>query len=370
MATGIAANWPSVSFSSSFSAPSASFNSVANSANQFAVATAAEATGDGRPVYNALIAQSNAGLRTAYDALSGEVYGSVGAFLVHEANDHRDAMLRRASKDTGSGYWIEGQSQEASFDDNPGRGSAKAETSTSAVFAGGQMVFENMTVGASLGYATTDLDVAFRSSDMTIASIRGGVFASAQSGFVIGRIGAEYAKSDMEGSRAIVFPGVTEAAVSDYSSSQLQVFGEVAFDSDLGILDLEPFVGFAAIDTDIDGFQETGPLGLSVRESSRYITVASAGFRLTGPDDWMLKPRVDVTYRHAEGDRDGVVTSSFANGPRFDVLGANVDGDSAVVAAGLDYAIAPGIDMSVNYSGVWGEATRQDVFGARFGMRF
>ncbi|MDP3493771.1 MAG: autotransporter domain-containing protein [Hyphomonadaceae bacterium] len=347
------------------------FNALAQNTNQFAIGTAAEAAGDGAPVYNALVAQSDAGLRAGYDALSGEVHGSASTVLINEASNYRRQILERMSNLAGNQIWLEATAEESTIEKDTTKGYGEVDSNSAGMTGGGQLSFGALSIGASGAYIRSDIDVDARSSDVTAESTRGTVFATFDSGVIKAKLGAEMSESKLTTARAIVFPGVAQASFAEYDASESQVFGEIAFKSDIAGLAFEPFVGIAKMKLETDGFEEDGVLGLEVDGTEREVTFTTVGARLQGPADWQFRPMASAAWRHAEGDRAGDFNGAFTSGsPDFLVSGATVDSDSLLVDAGFSYAIGPAMELSVGYSGVIAPDTRQDYLNTRFSARF
>lgn len=347
------------------------FNSLAQNTNQFAIGTAAEAAGDGAPVYNALVAQSDSGLRAGYDALSGEVHGSASSVLINDASNYRRQLLERMSNPAGNQAWLEATAEQSTIDADTNKGYGEVESNSAGLTGGGLVTFGALSFGASAAYTRADIDVDARRSDVTAESTRGSVFAMFDGGVIKAKLGVEASEAKLNTARAIVFPGVAEASFAEYDANGSQVFGEIAFKSDLAGLAFEPFVGIAKLKLETDGFEEDGVLGLEVDGTEREMTFTTVGARLQGPADWQFRPMASVAWRHAEGDRAGDITGAFTSGsPDFLVAGATVDIDSLVVDAGFSYAIAPSMELSVGYSGVIAPDTRQDYLSTRFSARF
>ena len=74
------------------------FPSVALTRNQATTAAAVQALGLGNPVYNAVVGQTVAGARQAFDALSGEIHASAVSAAFEDTRFPREAILDRLSQ--------------------------------------------------------------------------------------------------------------------------------------------------------------------------------------------------------------------------------------------------------------------------------
>ena len=84
-------------------APASALPSVAQTRNQRAVATALDRGPVSNPLIIAVLNQTVAGARQAFDALSGEVFGSVHNAQSQEAQFARSAMLGRMRQSSYAG---------------------------------------------------------------------------------------------------------------------------------------------------------------------------------------------------------------------------------------------------------------------------
>ena len=66
--------------------------------NQAATAAAVQALGSGNPVFNAVVGQSVAGARQAFDALSGEIHASAVTAAFEDQRLPREAIFDRLSQ--------------------------------------------------------------------------------------------------------------------------------------------------------------------------------------------------------------------------------------------------------------------------------
>ena len=79
-------------------AQTTNFAAVALTPNQISTAAAIQALGLGNPIYNAVVGQSFAGARQAFDALSGEVHASAVTAAFEDSRLPREAVLDRLSQ--------------------------------------------------------------------------------------------------------------------------------------------------------------------------------------------------------------------------------------------------------------------------------
>ena len=313
------------------------FVGVAQTRNQRAVATAL----DRGPVTNSLIIavlnQTVAGARQAFDALSGEVFGSVHNAQGQEAQFARSAMLGRmrqgsyagipgdlgalgfggpalayAAGDTSSAdsvgaayatkvppgaqgpsrdltFWAQGLGGWGHVDSD---GNAASLRSRFGGFLSGvdARFGETWRAGFVAGYMRSDLNVDARASSAGIDSVQLGGYASGRVGAFNVRGGASYSLDSIDTSRAIVFPGFTDKASARFHGNVGQVFGEIGYGMAFGSVAVEPLAGLAYVHVRDGSFLESGGVaalsGASAQREHRLFLRRRARCDLRAAGQW------------------------------------------------------------------------------------
>jgi len=398
-------------------AQTTNFASVALTPNQIATAAAIQALGLGNPIYNAVVGQSFAGARQAFDALSGEVHASAVTAALEDSRLPREAILDRLSQPFYApvpaamaayaadlpakaaaampryqppqtlNFWAQGFGD---FGRSGSDGNAAALSRTTDGFvlggdasliglAGGDWRF-----GAAGGYTFDNLAIDQRLSSGNFQSVFAGVYGGASFGAVQLRSGAIYGVNSTATSRQIIFPGFGESATSNYGGSTTQAFGEAGYrvgftGFNLAGLSfsramLEPYLGAAAIHLHQDGFNETGGVAALTGFGQGYdFATATLGLRgettLAGPLPFTA--RALLGWRHAYGDVVPTVLMAFQGGTQaFGIAGVPIDRDALVTEAGLDYAATSAITLGVAYSGQYGERATDNAIKGHLEFRF
>jgi Autotransporter beta-domain len=242
------------------------FNTAAQTPNQIAVANALNAGSQ-----NALTAQlfgqtSIAGARQAFNALSGEVYGSVQNTQADQTQFTRNAILGRlrqsdSSGDTAAlasggpelGYaetvdsssfgggaiksiangwhdlttWVQGFGGVGHVDADANGNAAALRSNFSGFLTGTDVGFGTMRVRLVGGYTATNLDLDGRSSTAGISSALLGTYAGTNFGALRLRSGAVASFDSIDTSRLITFPGFADSAKACLNGYTGQAFGEV-----------------------------------------------------------------------------------------------------------------------------------------------
>ena len=285
--------------SNSTVAGSNGFVSVAQTPNQTAVATALDGGPTSNRLVTAVLNQSADGARQAFDALSGEVYGSVHNAQAEEAQFARGAMLGRmrqasyagapgelgalgfagpqlayasATAAQASDYPVKapmyGPSRDLTFwsqglggwGHSDGDGNAASLTSRFGGFLSGvdARFAESWRAGFAAGYVRTDLHANDRASSAGIDSVQLGAYATGRLGAFNVRGGGSYSFDDIDASRGIFFPGFTDQTKARLHGNVGQVFGEVGYGMALGNFALEPLAGLAYVHLRNGSFNESG----------------------------------------------------------------------------------------------------------------
>jgi outer membrane autotransporter protein len=263
----------------------APFSSVAITPNQAATATAIQGQGPGA-LYSAVLGQSVAGARAAFDALSGEIHPSAVSAAFDDTRLPREAVLDRLASPYGAlpaggatGFSamnaIVGPSVPAqvfaawgqafgSFGHIGGDGNAATLQRSMGGFILGvdASLDERYRLGVVAGYTQSILSLDARGSSGSVDSTFAGLYGGASLNALQLRGGAFYAYNRYGTDRGVAFPGFADNATSGYGGDTLQAFGEAGWRMPLaafaGPTFVEPFVGALAMHIDTSSFSEAG----------------------------------------------------------------------------------------------------------------
>jgi outer membrane autotransporter protein len=381
----------------------ASFVSEAQTPNERAVAAALDKGPMSNPLVIAVLVQTAPGAQQAFDALSGEIYGSLQSTLVEEAFVLRQELLSRLRQAAYAGAPGElgalafGGPQLATDDGAPltyapapglpvkalpggaptdrawtlwakglggwgradGDGNAASATSNFAGFISGAdaRFGELMRLGFAAGYTHSSLAVDARASSAGIDSVHAGAYASADLGAFDARGGAAYSFHTIDTTRTVAFPGFLDHTAARFDGATAQVFGEVGHGMTLGRLAAEPFAGVAFVHVDTGSFLESGGVAaLSGARDSEDVGYSSLGVRaatmLPLVAGYWLVPRIALAWQHAFGDVTPAAALAFqSTGAAFSTAGVPIARDAALVEGGVDLRLSPRAKLSLNYAG-------------------
>lgn len=231
-------------------------------------------------------------------------------------------------------------------------------------------------LGLTSGASFSNVSVNARSSSADADSYYLGGYTGGMVGAFALRGGGTWAWSEIDTSRAVIFPGFFERQKASYDAETSQFFGEVAYPTNMGGMSVEPFAGLAYVSIDTDTFLERGGALASLRgrDSDQNVGYTTLGVRFATTSQWgsmLVTPHLSARWQHAFDDVTPTAALAFATtGAGFTVAGVPLAKDSALIDAGLDFAIAENLDAGVSYSGQFGEGVHDNAVKGRFTWRF
>ena len=139
---------------------------------------------------------------------------------------------------------------------------------------------------------------------------------------------------------------------------------------------VEPFAGLAYVSVDTDTFAERGGALASLRgrNTDQNVGYSTLGFRAETTTQWggtMVTPHISAAWQHAFNDVTPGAALAFATtGIGFNVTGVPLAEDSALIDAGLDFALAANLTAGVSYSGQFGDGVQDNAVKGRFTWLF
>ena len=377
------------------------FSDVADTPNQRAVAGALDQFPTDNPLFLAVLNQTAAGARQAFDALSGEIHATVAGTLADDSRYVREAILGRLMQAnyTGGGntqmaalstagpqvasldshamalgyngkslsapapqplaFWTRAYGAWGDFD---GDGNAATADRDLGGFVSGMdaSVSGSWRAGLATGASFANVDVNDRYSSADVESYLLAAYTGGMAGPLALRGGGAFSWNDFDTSRAVVFPGFFERQTASYDADTGQIFGEVAYPTAMGGFALEPFACLAYVAIDTDTFRERGGALASLRGSTdQDVGYSTVGLRAATTMHWgsmLVTPHVSAAWQHAFDDVTPDAGLAFAStGIGFTVYGVPLAEDTALIDAGLDLALGENTTAGVSYSGQFGD---------------
>src|SRR5690606_34702336 len=211
------------------------------------------------------------------------------------------------------------------------------------VFGLDGLVAEDVRFGIMTGYSQSSFNADTSSSSGSSDNYHLGLYGGTQMGNLGFRSGIAYTWHQVSTSRSVEFPGFVDRLSSDYDAATFQGFAELGYRIETENMSLEPFANLAYANLSTDGFTEKGgAAALTSASQSTDSTFTTLGARASMSfdiGDAKAKARGMIGWRHAFNDTVPTATHAFAASDEFTVTGAPIAKDSAVIEAGLAFAI-------------------------------
>lgn len=344
---------------------------IGGSANERGVGHGLQSVGTG-PLYNAVLALSAPGARTAFDAISGEIHPSLRTTLFEDSRFAREAVLHRLERATepGIGLWADGFGDWGRSDGDGN--AAPLDRASSGAFAGLDTALgENWRIGLSGGYSRHEVDLAARLSSASVEQVHGLVYLGAQYGAARVSLGAGYAHLKARTSRTATFSGFTDRLGTGYDGQVVQGFGEIGYRIGLGGGSVEPFARIAVVNLRTDGFSETGgPAALRGDATNETRTTTTLGLHVATPVAGKLSVDARVGWQHAFGTAAPVNTLRLAGGAAFGIAGVPLSREAAVAEGGVTWRARPRLALWARYAGVIGAAGHNNSVKGGISLKF
>jgi len=376
------------------------FADVGRTRNQIAAASGVDTLDADHDVWRSVALTNDEDIvRASFDALSGEIHGSVRTGLIEDsrfirsiANDRLRATAGAVGASTapvlayGPGqvptlvpadhsdpvFWANGF---GSWGSTASDGNAASlDRSTGGLLLGADGLAGDWRLGLLAGYSQSRVQARARLSSASTDSYHLGLYAGTKWGNVAFRTGAAYSWHDIATTRVIAIPGIGESLTASYGASTLQTFGELGYSIDAGPFRFEPFANLAHVGLNSGGFAETGGVAaIAGKGEGTDVTFTTLGVRA---DYALAHGMIDATFsgmlgwRHALGDVAPENTHAFASSGPFTIAGAPIAHDSAVVEAGLNVNFSPDATLGLSYSGQIAAEGQDHGFRASLNIRF
>lgn len=374
------------------------FAQIAMTPNQAAAGAGMESLGMGHPVYDAVLNLTTGDARSAFDQLSGEVHATLKGALVEGTRATRSLIGDRLRQTFATVSVLDGRAADAPDAEMPARsygitfwgtgfgarrraeggrsGAADANGHAAGFLLGADaMVAEQMRAGLAGGYSDGGDRVASRASSSRTGSYHVLGYGGGRVGGWSLSVGVEHIWHDVDATRTLAFPGLSETLTSHYSARTAQVFAEAGRPMALGRAMVEPHAGVAFVRHARDGFTERGgSAALTAFDDVSTTLFSSLGVRTSLPFD--LGPGRSLTlsggaaWRHAAGDIAPLSTLSFAGGSPFTVGGAPIARHALALETGLTLNLSAGATIGIGYAGQIAEHSREHAARGHFALQF
>lgn len=360
------------------------FSSFGTTFNEMGTADGIESLGAGAGLYDSLLATTDAAtVAPLLASLNGDIHATQQNALFETDAILRDASIGRVRQTFATPLLEEGSAAEpikepaswaqvhGSWVDLDGDGNAQsAESRLSGVLVGVDgMVNDVWTAGVLLGY--TDGSVTTNGGKSDIGTLQFGAYGGARWDQWGLRLGASYARHDIETTRFV--QGTTASA--DYDGDSLQIFAETGYEIEQNGTVFEPYLGLAHTRLDLDGFTESGAgdFNLTGQDMSANVTVSSLGLRIGRGFQWgtqTAKLNGAITWEHAFGDTDPEARLAFIGGDAFTNRGLPLADDILALEAGIDVNISDTASWGFAYKGQFADDVTDNALKASLNIKF
>ena len=334
------------------------FEQFAGTANEQKIAAAIEASGN-KLTGEILSAKTEQEISDTYRPLDDDFYATARNALVVNATAVSRTVMdqargmgegRSAEVDNGRariwaagiGHWGEAEGTKNTMDVDFRTGFLGAEA----------LVLDNTKVGAFFGYGTTDYKSGLNKIDGEDKHF--GVYGLTDIGNVTMTYGVAYTDEDRDTVR------VMNTNVNQHSenASVLQGFVEGAYNFDLSVAKVSPYVGFTWARVETDAVVDNA-IGHSFKtdEIKDDIQIATLGVRTAVPFAMGNMPvalTADLGWSHYFGDTEGLVNVQMGEGGKFAAIEGSELKDQANLGLGIVGQVAKHATVGVSYSGSWG----------------
>lgn len=334
------------------------FEQFAGTANEQKIAAAIEASGN-KLTGEILSAKTEQEISDTFRTIDDDFYATARNALVVNATAVSRTVMdqargmgegRSAEVDNGRariwaagiGHWGEADGNRATMDVDFRAGFLGAEA----------LVLDNTKFGAFFGYGTTDYKSGVNKIDGDDTHF--GVYGLTDIGNVTMTYGVAYTDQDRDTTR------VWGGTVNQHSenASVLQGFVEGAYNFDLSVAKVSPYVGFTWARVETDAVTDS-TLGDSFKtdEIKDDIQIATLGVRTAVPFAMGNMPvalTADLGWSHYFGDTEGLVNVQMGEGGQFAAIEGSELKDQANLGLGIVGQVAKHATVGVSYSGSWG----------------
>ncbi|WP_086953115.1 autotransporter domain-containing protein, partial [Xenorhabdus innexi] len=345
------------------------FVSVAKTANERAIAQAADKLNLGHPVYESILMSNTAAQAgNAFQQLSsGQIHTDIAAAQIDASRYLRDTLNTRLRQADGgltsqnikadqNGVWAQITSNwQRTNSNNEANG---YRMSNYGVLLGADRELANdLRLGIATGFTRSSL----RGGDNTSAgsdNVHLAFYGSKQLDALALRTGIAYSWHRFDTERSVAFGRQSDNLKAKYGAQTGQLFAEAAYGVNPDWLNLEPFANLSHVNFRNEGINEHGgAAALTGKKQSKNATFSTLGLRVN--KNWQSQDQLTVGmygelgWQHQFGNAERNNTLSFSNSEvSFAVNSVSAARNAAVIKAGTSLGINENTKLSLGYNGV------------------
>lgn len=380
------------------------FQDVAQTLNQRTVATALNTTPTDSSLFLAIVGQSAANARSAFNALSGEgLTGAItgglqagsqfGAGVLSQAIEANGAAPPAAQGDPammGLGMpakdktdplaasvsrlrmWASGFDQRLRLGADATTGSAVTTSRQSGIMTGADVrLVPGFSLGIAGGYSDGATTTDDRATRVAMTGYHLATYGVARFGAMYVAASGSYSGFSNSSDRTVVALGTSEREKADFTSQVLALRAEIGRDYRLGTGWVTPFAGLelarylsgAYTETTAGASSSLGALGLTVSGNRTDAAPLKVGLRLrseeTLANGMRLSPTLSLAWVHNfVTDRNLSASFNGVAADPFSVSGARIDRDLAQMRAGIGLKLTPQATLAAEVGTEHGASTQ------------
>lgn len=382
------------------------FADAAQTGNQRAVARALDSLPAGSALHEYILTLPTGAPAAAFNSLSGDAHASAASAMTSLATTTSALPMAHLRGSLTAGMspgaptaqaggtlpasalpssnaqpaWAELVGNWQTLDGNGSSNSTRVKQNTGGLFVGADHAVGNgWRLGGALGYTDSNIRVDDRASKADVSSYSAALYGGKSFDVGAGKLnvlaGTSYTWHNIDSERYASVSGTSQKLTADYGANTTQLFSELGYAMSLSErVSVEPFAGLSWSDMRTRGFSESGgSAALNGQSSSNKQTNSTLGLRAQtgftlGQTEAVL--RATLGWRHAFGEVTPQSTMAFDGGQAFTVAGTAIARDAALAELGVDIAISRNATLGLNYSGQYGEGSREHAGSVNLRWRY
>ncbi|WP_199041274.1 MULTISPECIES: autotransporter outer membrane beta-barrel domain-containing protein [unclassified Dyella] len=344
------------------------FPTIANTRNAKAAAAAVKSLGAGNAVYDALVVLDDFTAANGFDQLQDDIHASTRTAILENDRYVRDAigahLVGVASADGHAGTsqggfnaWTSAWGRSGSYGSDGN--AADVDTKGSGLVLGADLsVGNNARIGAVLGQGQGTARSDSPNTSAHHVDTYAGLYGDAKVGAVRVQGGAVYGWQKVNAARTVNFGAINDTANSRYNTHTAQAFIDASYEFTFDRDTIAPFLTVAYDRISTDDVHEQGSVAaLNVSGNDAALTISTLGARgmFTLDERGGVRGTINVGWQHASGDITPVANARFTTGgDAFNVSGAPVAQNAAVVSGGVGIDLTPAVTIEGTYGGQFG----------------
>ncbi|MBN7775086.1 autotransporter domain-containing protein [Nitratireductor aquimarinus] len=355
------------------------FSELAKTHNQRVAAIGAQGLGSGNQLFDAILGLSDAQAPGAFDAISGEIYGSIRSGFIADSSFLRDAASERVRSAFGIGvpasapeFWSMGFGSWQNFSSD---GNAAQYThDTRGLLLGGDAEVAGWNLGLMAGYSRSSLRSADRASAGSSDNYHLGIYGGRQWEALTFSGGFAYTRHEVDVRRSVAFAGFSDALSAGYDAGTAQGFGELGYRVETPVATVTPFAGIAHISHSSGGYaEEGGAAALEALAQTSNVTFTTLGMRMerdVSLDVFSGALHGAIGWQHAFDNEVALARHALAGGDAFSVAGAPIAADTLLLQAGFSFALSDAAKLGAAYGGQVARGAARHTFDATLSISF